>query len=637
MSDPFNISVSALLAYQQALNTASHNIANVNTAGYSRQRVELGTQLPQYTGGGYQGNGVQVDGIRRVYNEFLTAQVRDLTASQSEAATLQQSASQIDNMLADPNAGLTPVTGQFFAALQDLANDPSSTAARQVVLDKSETLASRFRDFATYFDGLSQGVNSGLTTAVDQVNTLAQQIGDLNQSIQTLSGSGGAPNDLLDKRDELIRQLSEYTAVSVVEQGDGSRNVFIGAGQPLVVGSRVQQLTTLRDPYDSGRQRIGFVSAGAPVDITGQLTGGKIGGLLAFRDQVLDPAYNRLGQVAQGIAATLNAQHRLGQDLNGNMGGDLFTVAAPQVLPRSSNTGDAVVGVAVTDVSALTTSDYRLDRHGTGYSLTRLSDGTVTSLDAAGFPGGAVTVDGLQITLASGAIDDGDSFLLRPTRGASESLQVAVTDPNSIAAASPIRTRAELANIGNATISAGVVDGPPPVSADLTAAVTITFNDPPTSFNVTGAGTGDPTSVPYVSGAAISYNGWTLQISGQPTVGDTFAVGANTSGAGDNRNALALGALQSTYTLDQGQSTYADAYGNLVATVGVRTQRAQSTSAAQGVLLDQATAARDNVAGVNLDEEAANLLRFQQAYQAAARVIEVANSLFDSVLNAVRR
>ncbi len=637
MADPLNISVSALLSYQQALNTTSHNIANVNTAGYSRQQVELGTQLPQYTGGGYQGNGVQVDGIRRVYNEFLTTQVRDLTASRSEADTLQQAASQIDNMLADPNAGLTRVTGQFFASLQDLANDPSSTAARQVVLDKTETLASRFRDFSRYFDSLSQGVNSDLTTAVDQVNSLAKQIGDLNLRIQSSTGSNGAPNDLLDQREELIRQLSEYTTVAVVDQDDGSRNVFIGAGQPLVVGGQVHQLTMLRDPYDPGRQRIGFASGGAPVDITGQLTGGKIGGLLAFRDQVLDPAYNRLGQVAQGIAATMNAQHQLGLDLNGNMGGDLFTIAAPQVLPRSSNTGSAVLGVAVTDVGALTTSDYRLDRNGTTYSLTRLSDGTVTSLDAAGFPAGAVTVDGLQINLASGSINDGDSFLLQPTRGASGSLQVAVSDPNALAAASPIRTGAGSTNSGSGTISSGVVNGPPPVSADLTAAVTITFNNPPTSFNVTGAGTGNPTNIPFVSGAAISYNGWTMQISGQPAVGDTFSVGANTGGAGDNRNALALGALQSTHSLDQGQSTFADAYGSLVATVGVRTQRAQATSEAQGVLLDQTTAARDNVAGVNLDEEAANLLRFQQAYQAAARVIEVANSLFDSILNAVRR
>ncbi|MGE3296925.1 MAG: flagellar hook-associated protein FlgK [Porticoccaceae bacterium] len=637
MADPFNISVSALLSYQQALNTTSHNIANVNTAGYSRQQVELGTQLPEYRGGDYQGNGVAVDGIRRIYNEFLTTQVRDLTASRSEADTLHQLAGQIDNVLADPDAGLTPVTGRFFSALQDLANDPTSTAARQVVLDTSETLASRFRDFARYFDSLSQGVNSTLTSAVDQVNVLAQQIGDLNQRIQSSTGTSGAANDLLDQRDELIRQLSEYTSVTVVDQDDGSRNVFIGAGQPLVVGAHVQQLAVLRDPYDPGRQRIGFVSAGAPVDITVQLTGGKIGGLLAFRDQVLDPAYNRLGQLAQGIAAALNDQHRLGQDLNGNMGGDLFTVAAPQVLPRTGNTGNAVVDVAITDVGALTTSDYRLDRSGTSYSLTRLSDGTVTNLDSAGFPGVAVTVDGVRIGLASGSIDDGDSFVLQPTRGASGSLQVAVTDLNAIAAASPIRTGAGSANSGSATISAGVVNGPPPVSAALTAAVTITFNNPPTSFNVTGVGTGDPTNVPYVSGQAIGYNGWTLQISGPPAAGDTFSVGANTGGAGDNRNALALGALQSTRTLDQGQSTFADAYGSLVATVGVRTQRAQATSQAQGVLLDQATAARDNVAGVNLDEEAANLLRFQQAYQAATRVIEVANSLFDSILNAVRR
>lgn len=637
MSDPLNISLSALLSYQQALNTTSHNIANVNTAGYSRQQVEFATQTPEYRGGSYLGNGVQVDGVRRIYSEFLSSQVRDLTSSQSEADSLQQIAGQIDNMLADPNAGLAPVSGQFFASLQDLANDPSSIAARQAVLDRGTTLASRFHDFANYLDGISQAVNGDLGSAVEQINSLAKQIGDLNRSIQNSAGAGGAPNDLLDKRDELIRQLSQYTSVSVVDQGDGSRNVFIGAGQPLVVGDRVQALAPLRDPYDPSRARIGFASAGAPVDITGQLTGGKIGGLLAFRDQVLDPAYNRLGQMADGIAAAFNSQHRLGQDLQGNIGGDFFSVGAPRALPSARNAGDAVVNVAITDVGALTASDYRLDRHGTSYSLTRLSDGTVTSLDAAGFPGTAVTVDGLDISLASGALADGDSFLLQPTRTGAGSLQVALTDPNAIAAASPIRTRAATANTGTGSISAGTVDGPPPVGAGLTAPVTITFNDPPTSFNVTGAGTGDPTNVPYVPGQSLSYNGWTAQISGKPAAGDSFSVGANTGGAGDNRNALALGALQTAKTLDGGQSSYSDVYSNLVAAVGTRTERAQATSQAQGALLDQATAARDNVAGVNLDEEAANLLRFQQAYQAAARVIEVANSLFDSVLQAVQR
>lgn len=637
MSDPLTISVSALLAYQRALSTASHNIANVNTDGYTRQRVEFSTQPPQFSGAGYLGNGVRVAGIERIYDGLLTDRVRELTASRAEADILGQLANQLSGILADPQVGLSPAMNQFFAAVDDLANDPSAPAARQALLDSAESLAARFGDFSRHFDSLGAGAETQLSASLESVNDLAREIAALNQEILDRSVGGTTPNDLLDRRDEAIRRLAEQVSVNVVAQGDGTLNLFVGSGQPLVIGGTAHGLTPLQDPFDPQRLRIGLTASGTSVDITGQLTGGRIGGLLSFRDQVLAPARNRLGQLTLGLAAAFNAQHRLGQDLEGDLGGAFFRVAAPQALPRAGNLGDAGLALAIADPAALVASDYRLTRSGADYSLTRISDGAVFDLDAAGFPAAAATIDGLSIAIAAGTMADGDGFLLQPFRAAAGSLEVAITRGNDIAAASPIRTAAASDNLGSAAISSGAVVGPPPLDVNLRAPVTIVFNDPPTSFNVVGTGTGDPVNLPYTSGAAISFNGWTLAISGVPAAGDRFSVAANDGGIGDNRNALALRGLASAPLLDQGRATLDETFASLVASTGARTARAQATSAAQGALLDQASAARDNLSGVNLDEEAANLLRFQQSYQAAARVIEVAGSLFDSLLAAVRR
>jgi len=639
MADLFNTALSGLRAFRVALDTTSHNIANVNTPGYSRQRVELSTQTPQRTGGSYLGSGVAVDAVSRVYDRFLTDQVRGLTSGQSQEAALHALASQIDRMLADPNVGVAPALADFFGALQDLAADPSSVPARDLVLQSGQALASRFDDLGSQFDALGGAANDRLTDAVAAANDLADQIADLNREIFAAHTSSGEPNDLLDQRDELLRQLSRYTRVTVADNGDGTLNVLVGTGQPVVVGTRAQRLDMVGDPHDPQRLRVGLATTAGPMDITGQLEGGEIAGILAFRDQVLDPARNQLGQLALGIAHTFNAQHQLGQDLEGDPGGAFFSVVDPRVLPRIGNVGDAAVAAAVVDVAGLTASDYRMARTGSDYALTRLSDGAVIDLDALGFPGTAVTVDGLRLEVASGTMADGDSFVIQPTRAAATGLAVAISRPQDIAAAAPIRTAAATGNIGTAVIDAGAVDhsGQPPLDANLTAPVSITFNVPPTTFNVTGAGTGDPVNLPYTSGEPIRFNGWTVAISGNPAAGDRFTVAANQGGVGDNRNVLALAQLQDAKTLAQGSQNYAEVYGSLVATVGARTARAQSANAAQETLLNQAVAARDSVAGVNLDEEAASLLRFQQAYQAAAQAIQIAGTLFDSLLAAVRR
>jgi flagellar hook-associated protein 1 FlgK len=640
----FNVGISGLLASQSALTTVGHNVANVNTPGYTRQRVELATRAAQLTAGGYIGKGVTVEDIRRSYDGLLTSQVRIGTSNVAENRAFNALAVQVDNLMADPANGLASALQGFFDAVHASADDPSSLAARQVVLSEGETLVERFHTLDRRLADLRRGHAQQLRDAVDEVNDLASAIAGLNHDIQLAVGQGGGsqPNDLLDQRDELLRQMSDLVGIDVLEQGDGTINVFVGTGQALVVGTRTQQLSVVNSSFDPSRLEVAYDTGAGPVEISGILKGGELAGLLQFRDQMLDPAQNALGRVAIGLADTFNDQHQLGADLYGNLGQAFFSTldaTSPVVFADAANTGapPAVINATVTDVNALTTSDYRLERTAAGYTLTRLSDGQTTSVP--GFAGGApasVALDGLTLDWVSDNIAVGDRFLIQPTRLAARDIDLQISNAEEIAAAAPIRTAAGLANTGTGQVSAGTVDGPPPADPNLLEPVTITFTAAGT-FDVSGTGTGDPVGVAYTPGGDISYNGWTIQITGTPAAGDSFTVQPNTTGVGDNRNALLLAALQDTPTLAGGKATYEEAYGQMVTAVGSKTRQSEINLGAQEVMLEQATAARDAVSGVNLDEAAAHLVQFQQAYQASAQVIGAADAVFQSLLDAVGR
>lgn len=631
--DILGLGVSGLLAYQRALATAGHNIANVNTEGYSRQRTEFSARQPQFFGFGYMGAGVQVDAIRRISDAFVVAEIRSTTSSQSEFNTFYQMASQVDNLLSDANTGLIPGIDAFFNAVQSVANEPASANARQVLLSEAVTLDSRFNYIDKRLFDLSTNTNSQIQNAVREINTLAASIADLNKQIVLATQGSSQPNDLLDRRDVIIRQLAEKISVSTVPQDDGAVNVFVGNGQSLVIGNQAQQLSVIPSQLDPTELEVAYGTGAGAVNITRQISGGELGGLLDFRDQVLNPARNALGRVAIALSDGLNAQHQLGMDLNGALGGLFFSDIA-QTSPEVFSTSAQTLTVTVSDANALTLSDYRLDYDGANYTLTRLSDNVAVASFAA-LPQ-TIASEGLTLNI-TGAPAAGDSFLILPTRAAARNFGVQITNTEEIAAAAPIRAEASLANLGDADITPGTVNTPPPPDPNLTQTVTLTFNNPPTDFDVAGVGTGNPAGVAYTSGGNITYNGWTLQVSGNPQPGDVFTISINTAGVSDNRNALLLGDLQNRQNMVNSSATFGGAYGQLVTKVGAQTHAADINSAAQSILLAQAEARRESVSGVNLDEEAANLVRYQQAYEASAQVIAMASMLFDVLLSAVRR
>lgn len=645
-----NIGITGLNAAQTGIATSGHNISNASTPGYTRQQIVQQANAAMYTGAGFIGQGTNVATVTRAYAQYLSAQVLTSQASASEMDSYQAQINQISNLLGDPTAGLTPALASFFSGVQDVAANPTSMPSRQSLLSGAQTLVARFQSLDQRMSEIRAGNNEQIAGEVSLINSYGKQIGALNQSITLAqaAGTNQSANDLLDQRDQLIASLNKEIRVSTVMQGDGTCSIFIGTGQPLVVGTEVSSLQAVNDASDPLKTMIGLrLPNGAAVTLSDNLfTGGTLGGLLSFRNQSLNAAQNSLGRIAIALAQTFNDQHQLGQDLNGALGGKFFNVPTPLVFPNSNNPVPAVgVSVTISDVSALTSSDYQLTSNGGGrYTLLRLSDNKVL-LSSATLP---ASIDGLSISLA-GTPPSGASYLIEPTRVGARDIGVAINDLGSIAAAAPIRTSAALNNTGTASIDAGAVSstGSLPLSPiTLTyAKATNTLSGFPVGASVSIPG--DPSSpyviastldpVKYTSGATISFNGISFAISGTPADNDSFNVGPNSNGVGDNRNALLLGQLQTSKILDGSATsapitTFQAAYAALVSQVGNTARQVQVNGKAQQALVDQATSAQQSVSGVNLDEEAASLMRYQQAYQASAKLITVAGKLFDTLL-----
>ncbi len=562
-----NIGTSALLTTQASLSTTSHNISNVNTDGYNRQRVTQGTQTPNFEGGYYIGSGVTVNSVERIFDSFLSDQVRIFTSQEKSFDTFSTFARQVDDLLAAPELSLSSGLQGFFDSIQDVADDPTSIPARQVMLTEADTLAKRFNTLDTQLNAFNQQVNLGLDNAVKDVNILSKGIADLNQAITEASGGAGvAPNDLMDQRDQLINQLSGYISVSTNVQSNGAVNVFIGNGQALVVGQSAIALKVITNPLDSTRSEIGYGPSN--VNVSAQLTGGSIGGLLNVRQEVIDPARSEIDALAAGMIDTINAQHTVGLTLDGKTGGNFF-------------------------------------------------EPTDALIQDAG------------------------------------SIRIAITNPRDIAVAFPVSTTTNTNNSGTAQLNvtkvSSLVD---PANAQALAG-DVQFSFANNQYTVTYQGETD--IIPFTPGVDsgksfdLSLLGFTtppdlkITLSGVPANNDNFTISNSNNGGftavGDNRNALALGQLQIAKTLNQvnGVATrsFGDAYGILVANVATRTHQADVGQQTQKGLLDQTNLRYESVSGVNLDEEAANLIKFQQAYQAASQIITVSNTVFNSLMSAM--
>ena len=626
MSNLLATGSSALIAFQRALSTVGHNVANINTPGYSRQRVELEARDATYFGYGYQGNGVQIVDVRRMADSLATSRLLD---SGGELARLQQLStlsSRLDQLFSEKATGISAPWSSFFDSVNALSSNAAGSADRESVLAQANALVTRFRQIDQHLDGLDTEVNAGLTAATGEVNRLAKEIAQLNGQI---GGSSSPSGDLLDRRDQLISELVAFTGGNAATQDGGLVNVFSAGGQPLVVGATASTLVTVPDPYRPERLQVALETNGQRVTLDKRALGGQIGGLVEFRTTVLDPAMAELGRIATSLAQTFNEGHRAGMDQYGQMGADFFTLPAPRLSSNANNTGNASLTTSVGSVAGLNAQNVLLRFDGAAWVATHPDTGASIPMTGTGTAADPLVVNGIEVVLASGTPAANDRFLLQPTAGAAGNLGVAITDPGRIAAATPVKATTDLANTGSGKLSGlKVTDA---ANAALLAPADIEFIDA-TQYTINGTG-----PFVYTPGQTIAYNGWSVVLDGAPAAGDTLSVGPTGANSSDNGNAKLLSNLDDARVLNGGTLTLNGAIGGLTTQVGSAARQADYSAQAQQVIHDQAQAARDAVSGVNLDEEAADLMRLQQAYQAASQIIATADTLFQSLLAATRR
>ncbi|EJM60816.1 flagellar hook-associated protein FlgK [Pseudomonas sp. GM48] len=677
-----NIGMSGLSAGHNSLVTTGNNIANVDTAGYSRQQSVQSTKGSIQYGNVFIGTGTTLADVRRVYNAYLDSQLRTATSLNSEAASYNAQATPLDATLSDTNTGLTGVLQKFFTSMQGVATSATDDTSRQSVLTGAQALSSRFNSIAKQLNDQNTNLNGSLGDMADQVNKLSSTIATLNQKISELSTGTNQPNDLLDSRNEAVRQLSGLVGTQVVERGN-SYDIYIGSGQPLVVGNTTNTLQTVPGKDDPSRMALQLNRGSSTIDVTSVISGGEIGGLLTYRKEVLDPSLNELGRVALVVADQINSQQAQGIDKNGDFGAAIFNninsaalVSQRSIAAAGNSAGSGNLDVTIKDTGKLTSSDYQVTfTSATNYTVKR-SDGTdMGAFSTTTTP--APVIDGFSLNLNGGALSAGDSFKVTPTRGAAASIQAVLTDPKKIAAAAPLTGVTNANNTGTytqPTLTSTIDIYNPAAQAEMQTALKYStpvklvfgaasggsqnYNMVDAKGNSIGTGTIVPgqsntlnlkVGMVDASGAPVMDTSvtpavqktFTVQttVGATPASGESFTINLTGAASSDNRNAQALVGLQTKQTVDTGTASkgisLTDAYNKLVTNVGAKAAQGKSDSDATTAILANAKGARDSNSGVDLDEETGNLVKYQQYYTASSQIIKAAQEIFTTLINSL--
>ncbi|WP_311224184.1 MULTISPECIES: flagellar hook-associated protein FlgK [unclassified Acidovorax] len=652
-----NVGGRALLANQVALQTAGHNIANVNVAGYSRQTVSLQTVQGQFTGGGYIGQGVDVQTILRNHNELLTRQAAAAGSTQAADSTRAQRLAQVQDIFPGGTKGLGASISDMMNSLADVVASPNDITARTVTLTRISEMSGRMRSAAEQMNEVAYSTQEQLSGLVDKINSLASSVAEVNGHIARTKGNGQTPNDLLDRRDQLIRELNQYVQTTQVPADDGTVGLFVANSQPLVLGTVATPLAVQESALfpGSGQMRLLFNRPGVtPIELDeNMLGGGEASGLLRFANTDLAEARNLLGRMAQAIGMTMNAQQKLGLTLDGAVGKDLFAV---ETSAQGFSSGTGVGTASFADPTKFAASDYevRFTTPPAG-QVVRLSDGKATAFtDLTNLS--SQQIDGLQFNLTTAGAA-GERVLFKPFAASAANIEAKVYSPRDLAVANPINAAMGTTNGGSLQLASLQATGKPtplvvPGNANPTATppiaggVQLLFSSTtPVTYDAIDRSTNPPTTLaaaqPYVSGQPITINGWSITLQGTPKGGDTVTVGnaldpqygdAYTRNAG---NGTALMNLRDAKMFDE--STMSDGYAGLMAQVGTRTQSAQYAADLSTSIAKNLEADRTAVSGVNLDEEAGKLIQYQQAYQASAKMLQIAQSVFDSLIQTMGR
>ena len=669
-----NVGSRALLANQVALQTTGHNIANVSVPGYSRQRVAMETVPGQFTGAGFIGKGVNVQDILRNHNELLTRQAAAAQAVQAGDQVRNERFGQLQNVFSGGTSGLGAAINDMLNSLGDVVGAPTDLTARTVSLTRMDEMAARMRSASEELGEITYSITEQLRNNTTTINDLAKGIANINEQIARASGSGHSPNDLLDQRDQMIRDLSQYIQVTQVPASDGTVGIFVAGSQALVLGQTASQVSVGDSALfpGSGQLALFFNRQGAqPIELNeGMLGGGESAGLLRFANHDLAEGRNLLGRMALAIGSTMNYQQSMGLTLDGVPGKPLFSTPASV---SGYTTGNAQGSIDLSDPSKFTpsqfsASDYevRFTAPPGGGQVVRLSDGQVTDFtdltDLA-----SRQIDGLTFEFDPAfAPNANERVMFKPFASAAANIQALVYSPRDLAAASPVNAQMGTSNGGtlqlasikasgehwdaatNRVVTTGAYTLPPTgsgVTLTFAADGSFTVNPPPANPPIDRSATPpqEMTGPPYQyqSGHAITIDGWEITLQGPPKAGDSVQVGdAKDPQYGDwltrnAGNASAMRALRDVKMFDE--STLSDGYAGLMATIGTRAQSAQYAAKLSESIAHNLEADRTAVSGVNLDEEAAKLIQYQQAYQASAKLLQIAQNIFDNLIQTMGR
>ena len=665
-----NIGMSGLAAGHSSLLTTGNNIANVDTAGYSRQQTVQSTKGSVQNGNVFIGTGTTLADVRRVYNSYLDAQLQTTTSLNSDAQAYLGQATQVDKLLSDSGTGITKTLQSFFSSLQTLSANSNDSAARQALLTNAQGLSSRFNAISQQLNQQGTYINDQLGSMADQVNKLAATVAAYNKKISEVSGSGGMPNDLLDQRNETVRQLSELVGTQVTET-NGRLDIYLGSGQPLVIGDTANTLRVVADKNDPTRSSIIMDRGSSTIDITSRVSGGEMGGLLRYRDDVLTPAVNNLGRIAMVVTDQVNKQLGQGLDQNGNFGSALFNdinslkaISQRSIANASNNPASGNLNVTIKDTSKLAASDYQVTfTSATDYSVRRLSDNTDMGSSTLGATP-ALVIDGFSLSLNAGPVNAGDTFKITPTRSSAADMTTVMTDTKTLATAAPLTSAKASGNDGTGAVSqpslSTALDIYDPVQrlevqtavkAAMPVRLLMTSSTAYEMFDAKGTsiGTGSivpgqnndlSISVPYTDAGGVAKTfKVAMTISGSPAKDDSFNISMTAPGSTDNRNAQALLGLQTKATVGANATSpgvsFTDSYAGLVSSVGSQTRQGQLDATATDTILTQARNSRDSLSGVDLDEETGNLIKFQQYYSASSQIIKTAQEIFSTLINAL--
>ena len=682
MTDLLKIGSSALLGNQNQLATTSNNIANMNTPGYTRQRTEYANYVEW---------GVGRPQVIRMFDRYAIDQHRRDTTENARLQTYSENTSVLDNLFSDQTVSISKGLEGVFQRLHEANDEPTSLTPRQLVISDSNALVSRMQSLTDRVLEQEEIVNDEIKLELSETNSLIKGLYQLNEKIVASKQSavnGQSSPELLDERNEVIRRLAEKVNLQTIEADTGAIYVNTQGGQSLVTNANYFQFKAISGDPDPNRTEIQTYinnNVNAVQDFRTDNLGGSIGGLIEYRKTVLDESINSLGQLAIAFSDAMNEQNKKGVDLDGQLGGDVFNIPSTQALGYRDNSSDNhYVEVRIEDglgdqvsnfdyqITFTSATDYTIQAYKQGETIGSASGPFTIPASTADYQGSADGLpDGLELRFSPDtAFVAGDTFLARPTRLAGVQIEMNLNRPEQIALASPIAVENPITNIGNGTIkleeitstdtdnstlnmsgfdAANALDADAPAKVVYTLAGAYEVQD--SAGTVIGTVTSGNNIMAQLQAAGTwpntthgdDYPGYEISISGQPQAGDEFNISFNSDALDDNFNGQKLTDLQSDDTMRRNIAgtgnntlTFTEAYSNLIGFVGDTANRAQIDLTASTTMLEQSEQRVADMSGVNLDEEAADLVRYEQAYSAAARIITVSNTLFDSLLQAVR-